>query len=338
MSLPEGWTPIGTVQWGTLIALAISFVFGVFVESNVRYFFERIGLDQILWGGFSNVRSLRSYRWAWFVFGILLGGTIIAWTLPKLSTQAPSTIEAVSPPPQSPPADIAKIATLTQERDTARGQLDAKTQEAQRFEQQALATRKELGEVTHRRDDLQQQLSSAQQQISALTSQHAPRFSKSEVLRLQGEVFAIHELLNTTALQLRDPVRELSENGMSIVAANGQEKSVAMLNSYYNTAKALYVIIAQDNPNKLKYDWNEIGPLTDGAQQTIGLFLTILNQYRNVLLRPGDFRSNILEGLLGEQRNIEVTGPEFLKWLDKSIERCEAKKVELQEALQHVVD
>ena len=35
---------------------------------------------------------------------------------------------------------------------------------------------------------------------------------------------------------------------------------------------------------------------------------------------------------------MEVTGPQFLSWLNSSIKRCEDKKTELQQALQNAVE
>lgn len=62
-----------------------------------------------------------------------------------------------------------------------------------------------------------------------------------------------------------------------------------MLNSYLETVQHLLDVITQKNPIEYRYDWKDLELLTPDARNLIGTFIAILNQYRGVTLRHGDF-------------------------------------------------
>jgi ABC-type transporter Mla subunit MlaD len=225
-----------------------------------------------------------------------------------------------------------QLSTVATERDSFQKQLAAITGELEKANRSLDQANIKLGTDHEQIADLNKKLEAAR------SPSPSPRFNKVEVLRLQREVFEIHEVLNAASQKLHDPLVELSQSGLQTVDRNGKDKSIEMLNSYVDTLKTLFRVLVIENPQKFKYDWSDLSALTDGDRETLNTTIVIVAQYQRVLAKSGDFRSNILQYLPSEQSNMAATIPAFFSWLNNSIQRCEGKKIELQQELQYAVD
>src|SRR5258707_6089793 len=94
MTLPDGWTVTGLIQWG-LVTAVILFVINVLFESNVRNFIEERGWDKLLSKTWVKMKPLTTRRGFWFAFGLTAGGALVAWLLPILSV-SPTVVPANS--------------------------------------------------------------------------------------------------------------------------------------------------------------------------------------------------------------------------------------------------
>ena len=237
--------------------------------------------DQFRW------ERLRRLWWLWAIFG-LSGGIALALWLAPLIIHAPTSEND---------ARQVELSHMQQQLSGLQSQLAAAREQRDNTQQKLTAAEKAHTSAEERAHTAETRTSSLEAQIRTLQSKvaapSAPRWSKTDILRLQKEVFAIHEVLNTADQKLRG-LQALATDGIAIVARNGENKSIEMLNSYLETAQHLLDVITQKNPIEYRYDWKDLEPLTPDSRNLIGVFIAILNQYRAVLLKPGDFQTNIL--------------------------------------------
>jgi hypothetical protein len=255
------------------------------ISANVRKLVDKHGWDNFLvrWTEELRWERLRRLWWLWSIFGLSGGVALALWLTPLITVGAPTENGARQ----------VELSHMQQQVSGLQSQLDTAQRQRDDTQQKLTAAEKARTSAEERAHTAETRASSLETQIATLQSKvaspSAPHWSKNEILRLQQEVFAIHEVLNAADQKLRDPLTTLANNGIQIVAQNGRDKSVEMINSYVDTVQNLYEVIVQQNPVKFRYDWGDLEPLTGAdPRHSLSLFITILTQYRSVLVKPGE--------------------------------------------------
>jgi hypothetical protein len=77
----RNWTIFGVIRWTLAVAVlaVIGFVLVVFLDENVRSFYEYYGLDKILSRVSETMPDILFHRETWFGAGVLIGAAAMVW-------------------------------------------------------------------------------------------------------------------------------------------------------------------------------------------------------------------------------------------------------------------
>jgi hypothetical protein len=77
----RNWTIFGVIRWTLAVAVlaVLGFVLLVFLDENVRSFYEYYGLDKILSRVSDTMPDILFHRETWFGTGVLIGAAAMVW-------------------------------------------------------------------------------------------------------------------------------------------------------------------------------------------------------------------------------------------------------------------
>jgi hypothetical protein len=177
-------------------------------------------------------------------------------------------------------------------------------------------------------DDMTRQRDDAIRQREASKATLAGR-NETDIRRIQNRVQEICEYLNGKKLAL---ARLDNFTKFSIgFAVSSKTRALQSTDEDRKNVADLYSEVVGGFPDRFRTDWREIASIVSGDEGMIGSLSNQIDAYRSTLARISEpATTSDVDDLLNIVRPLQTSVPAFQQWLNSSLEKCIAKKADLE--------